>query len=24
MMGRGNLRPPLMQNAMGRGRGTKY
>lgn len=22
--GRGNLRPPLMQNVMGRGRGTKY
>lgn len=24
MMGRGNLRPPLMQNVMGRGRGTQY
>lgn len=24
MMGRGNLRPPLMQNVMGRGRGTAY
>lgn len=24
MGGRGNLRPPLMQNVMGRGRGTKY
>jgi len=23
MMGRGNLRPPLMQNVLGRGRGTK-
>lgn len=23
MMGRGNLRPPLMQNVMGRGRGIK-
>lgn len=22
MMGRGNLRPPLMQNVLGRGRGT--
>jgi len=24
MMGRGNLRPLLMQNVMGRGRGIKY
>lgn len=24
MGGRGNLRPPLMQNIMGRDRGTKY
>lgn len=24
MMGRGNLRPPIMQNVMGHGRGTEY